>query len=36
MAGIYDIENYVIDLNASKQGGEEEAENTNFDPEGKI
>jgi hypothetical protein len=36
MAGIYDIENYVIDLNASKQGGEDEAENTNFDPEGKI
>jgi hypothetical protein len=35
MAGIYDIENYVIDLNAPKQS-EEVDENTNFDPEGKI
>lgn len=34
LAGIYDIENYIIDLNASKK--EEEEENTNFDPEGKV
>jgi len=34
MAGLCDIENYIIDLNSSKQ--EVEEENTNESPEGKI
>jgi len=34
MAGLCDMENYIIDLNSSKQVVEEE--NTNESPEGKI
>lgn len=36
MAGVYDIENYVIDLNAPKAEETEPEENTNYGPEGQI
>jgi hypothetical protein len=35
MAGIYDLENYIIDINAEKPSSEED-ENTNYEPEGKV
>lgn len=36
MAGLCDIENYVIDLNASKPEKEEGNENSNYSPEGVV
>ncbi|MFA5696588.1 MAG: hypothetical protein WC917_04060 [Bacilli bacterium] len=36
LAGLSDIENYVIELNSSKKEEEDIEENTNYDPEGKI
>lgn len=35
LAGIYDIENYIIDINSTKQSVDVD-ENTNYEPEGVI